>query len=254
MRSNRNTDEMVGEAIAAIGPMKAYIARKRAELQAQIAQVQTSQAALSGMSIFHPVTQVAEVSALGAEVALAPKDAEGNPTTGALPAATNPAKAEEPASGSPHLNLSSALATTVPDLAAPPTPAEGGTPRTATEAQAALDRALSPQVVATLHPTLQQAWKHRQTDPVRWSYLLISADEAKVLPDAVAEAVAGLVEWDNDFRDAFAVFVSGRYPELFEAEWKQADEEVVGEDEQAVGDEAEEGKAGRAVGRGEAPF
>lgn len=258
--NSKGSSDLMAEAVAAIGPYTAFLARKRAEVRAQIAGMQGAGVAIDptptgvmpemqDMNPSAPETLSVAGSSAAVTGSVAPP-VTGDLTTGTLPATATP-EGDEPASALFHLNPLSGEAMTVPDLATPPTPdttvPEGAAPRTVAEAQAALDRVLSTQVVASLPPTLQQAWANRRTDPARWIRLLISADDAEVLPDAVAQAVAGLVEWDTDYRDAFEVFVSGQYPELFEAEWEH-------EEEEAVGDEANDGEAGRAVERGEEPF
>lgn len=92
-------------------------------------------------------------------------------------------------------------------------------------AHAALETTLSAAVVATLAPRLREGWRRRQANRRQWVHLLLAAVEARRLPEAVVQAVAGMVEADPEFRAELQLLESGLYPEFFEFDWDAGETE-----------------------------
>jgi hypothetical protein len=86
-------------------------------------------------------------------------------------------------------------------------------------AHAALEATLSAAVVATLPHPLREGWRRRYTDRTPWVQVLLAAWEERRLPEPVAQAVAGMVEADPEFRAELQLLESGLYPEFFEFDW-----------------------------------
>jgi hypothetical protein len=84
-----------------------------------------------------------------------------------------------------------------------------------------LEEALSAGVVATLPTALHEALRDRKEDeePPRWIRMLVAATAETWFPAEVVGVVKRMTEVDSAFREANRLFVSGKYPDLYDFDW-----------------------------------
>lgn len=256
MTTRSSPDDLMAEFAETVPYYKVFIARQRARLRAKLTEIQANEAGASDLLV-PPVSVMSMFDGtVPAVVPIVPRVPDGDqtgadedaipatilpPTETAVPPRSDPALSADPSEPPPSI-----ATPTIADVALETAPLTN-----LREAQLALEHALSAKVISTLPAPVQVAWRERSTNPERWAQVLLSAEEARLLSDAAVHALAGMVEWDSEFRGAFEVFTSGAYPELFDIDWEDANEDVPEEDDE--GDEGE-GEADEAVERGEDPF
>lgn len=243
-----DTNKVMGEAIATIAPWRAFIHRKRAEIDAQLAQMQQPTSADVPTVITTPLE--AEPEREAATVA-----GQHDPEPFAHASATPPsALAVRFAPTTTSTTAPTPPATEVAAVSTPPTPTAarsteaGSTPATPTmegaepskvptvaEAQAALETALAGTQLLALPVSVQAAWHKRVQRPERVAQLLVGAVQANKVPATVRHAVTMLVQVDPHFAEANRMYRLGVYPDMFDVE----DDAALDEDEDGEADEGE---------------
>ena len=231
--TGKSSTEIVAEAVGAIGPYMAWIANKRAEIQGQIAQMQA--AASTGTATDSPLAARLRGVALPTTDNLPTSEGESHPdaTTStviaarALPQADTPPAPESDthtpaeAEGAPQ-TATPAEPVRVPEGSSTTQPVSTGTsettslnaPQNQKEAQAHLEAAFAATPPHTLPPVVVEAWAERRSDSRQCAKLLIAAQDAGLLPDALAQAVTTMIAWDDEFTAVSHAYADNMFSDL----------------------------------------
>lgn len=176
---SKSNAEYVAEAVTAIPAWKAFLARKRGEVEAQIAQMQAAHSR-TGMTddtlpLVIPMSAMLNAGDDFAAEALPPE---------------------------------------APVIA--PTPDEDAALPPAGEIVAEFEAALAEADVYTLPIVVQDALGYRHSDPDCFARVMVAAQRRGLLPERLGYATVRMMQADYRFTEAFTLYDSRQYPELFE--------------------------------------
>ncbi len=269
--TGKSNTEVIAEAVSAIGPWQAWIAAKRVEVQGQIAQMQTASGAPATgthdspltarlRSVVFPGTSTlptatgapdTDTTTDTANSTLPHADLHSTLVEGGDPNAADTSQAtrsagsgaarEEPVTGSPAGDTTST------------TPTPGRAPQTPKEAQAHLEAVFAATPPHTLPPVVVAAWAERGHHSLQCAKVLVAAQDAGLLPDALAQAVTHMIGYDKQFAAVLNAYGLNLYPDLvgiFPAPAHGPDEDAE-EDAGGDGGERDEDDADAAEGEGD---
>ena len=261
--TGRSNNDVIAETVAAIGPFKAWMGNKRAEIQGQIAQMQAAAATATPTSDSSLASRFRQLGlpqrnggAGSAPLPAAPEDSAGVDTT---VTATGDTQSTHATTSEGVAETADAAHVALPEepVSVPSTPAaEDATTTTAAlpplqsvaEAQVYLETVFAATPPQTLPPRVISAWEGRTADARYNARMLIGAKEAGVLSAGLTHAVSGMIAFDSEFATVYQLYEGG-YKELFDiglgGSGPTDDEADDGDEDAAEGeadDDADEGE------------
>jgi hypothetical protein len=235
MSDNTDHNKVMSEAIATIPPWRSFIQRKKAEVQAQVAQMQAQPSSANASTVvtdsLDAETDAEQEANAGHSDPATDSDATDTPAS-ALALRFTPSPSPTAAPSMPFTNVSPAPASSSAATQLEMLPAsEPPKAPTLEEAQAALDAALAGTQILTLPVTVQAAWQDRQNHPALAAQGLVGVVQAGKVAQNVRHAVALMVQVDPHFQQANRLL--GMYPAMFKVNDDAPLEEEVTEDEGA---------------------